>query len=149
MQRLRQRLRGERGSVAVEFALIVPVFLVLVYGGLSFGMAMSAKSVVTEAAADGARAAIGVPTASAAQVAKDYANQVLNNEGIAYKTYGSVNATLSTAGDGTCGPSLTAQCITVSISYPYSSHPALPNLPGFGLILPSTLNATYTVEVTP
>jgi len=148
MQRLRQRLRGERGSVAVEFALIVPVFLVLVYGGITLGMAMSAKSVITEAAADGARAAIGVPTASAATVAQNEAQQVLSNEG--YKTPPtSVSATLSVAGSGTCGSSLTAQCVTVTISYPYSAHPALPNLPGFGLILPSTINATYTVEVTP
>ena len=149
MQRLRRRLRGDRGSVAVEFALIVPVFLILVYGGLSFGLAMSAKSIVTEAAADGARAAIGVPPASAVTVAENVAQQVLDNEGNAYRSYAVVSAKLSVANDGTCGSSQTAQCITVTISYPYSAHPAIPNAPGLGLVLPSNINATYTVEVTP
>ncbi|MGH2719138.1 MAG: TadE/TadG family type IV pilus assembly protein [Actinomycetota bacterium] len=157
MQRLRRRLRGDRGSVAVEFAIILPVFLILVYGGLSFGLAMSAKSIVTEAAADGARAAIGQSTAvaqgqtySAAElVAQNEAEQVLNNEGTGYKTYAVVTPTQSIAGDGTCGSSLSAVCVTVSISFPYSAHPAIPNAPGLGLVLPTNVNAAYTVEVTP
>lgn len=71
----------DRGSVAVEMALILPIFLLLVYGGLSFGLAMSAKGVITEAAAEGARAAVGAPAGGAGQCegwTQAAANQAVN-----------------------------------------------------------------------
>ncbi|MEA5453434.1 TadE family protein [Sinomonas sp. JGH33] len=45
----------ERGAVAVEFALVLPVLLVLVLGIIDFGRLFSAQQTLTYAARSGAR----------------------------------------------------------------------------------------------
>jgi Flp pilus assembly protein TadG len=47
------RREGERGAVAVELALILPIFLLFVYGGITFGMVLSLKQLVTQGASEG------------------------------------------------------------------------------------------------
>ena len=51
----RRRLRGERGQTLVEFALILPVFLVLVLGMLDFGSAYNIHNDMTQLAGEAAR----------------------------------------------------------------------------------------------
>lgn len=48
-------LRAERGAVAVEFAILLPVFLLLVCGIMDFGHAFYMKQVITNASREGAR----------------------------------------------------------------------------------------------
>jgi len=52
--------RGESGEALVEFALILPIMLVLSLGMLDFGRAFHAKSLVDQAAREGCR--IGIVT---------------------------------------------------------------------------------------
>ena len=47
--------RSEQGAIAVEFAILLPVFLLLVFGICDFGHAYYMKQVVTNASRDGAR----------------------------------------------------------------------------------------------
>ena len=54
----RMRLRGERGGVAVEFAMIAVVLLMIVFGIIEFGILMFDKHVLTNASREGARAGI-------------------------------------------------------------------------------------------
>ena len=54
MNRLRG-WRGDRGAAAVEFALILPVFLLLVLGMIEFARAYNVQISVTNAAREGAR----------------------------------------------------------------------------------------------
>jgi Flp pilus assembly protein TadG len=51
------RLRRERGAVAVEFALILPVLVLFVVGAIEFGRAFSQYQVFQGAAREGARCA--------------------------------------------------------------------------------------------
>jgi Flp pilus assembly protein TadG len=46
---------GEKGQSLVEFALVLPVFLILVFGILEFGVIMMDQIHLTNAANDGAR----------------------------------------------------------------------------------------------
>ena len=48
-------LQSERGSVAVEFALLVPVLLLILFGIINFGVLMYNQAVITNAAREGAR----------------------------------------------------------------------------------------------
>ncbi|MBU1275881.1 MAG: pilus assembly protein [Proteobacteria bacterium] len=57
MMRLFRRLISERGSVAVEFALFLPVFLLLVFAVVELGSAWYAKQMLVNASRDGARMA--------------------------------------------------------------------------------------------
>ena len=50
-----QRLRDERGASAVEFAMILPLLLVLVLGIPEFGRAFQVQSTLSAAAREGVR----------------------------------------------------------------------------------------------
>src|SRR5581483_10670738 len=53
-------IRAERGQAAVEFALVLPLLLVLLLGIVQFGIAFSHYVTLTDAARVGARKAITV-----------------------------------------------------------------------------------------
>ncbi len=56
MRRLMYRLRrSERGASAVEFAMILPILIVLVVGIAEFGRAFQVKSTLAAAAREGVR----------------------------------------------------------------------------------------------
>lgn len=58
LNRLRQLLRrghGEEGAAAVEFALILPLLILLVLGGMDLGHAYYLKHLITTASREGAR----------------------------------------------------------------------------------------------
>jgi Flp pilus assembly protein TadG len=48
-------LRGERGSIAVEFAILAPLFLLLVFGIIDFGHALYMQQMVSNGSREGAR----------------------------------------------------------------------------------------------
>lgn len=76
------RRRGqEAGSSAVEFALIAPVFLLLVFGAIGYGIYFGAAHSIQQLAADAARAAVAGLSGSE-RVA--LANAFLANNGGAY-----------------------------------------------------------------
>ncbi|MGB8382597.1 MAG: TadE family protein, partial [Dermatophilaceae bacterium] len=50
--------RRERGAAAIEFALLLPVFLLVIAGIVDFGRAFFTQIELTNAAREGARAAV-------------------------------------------------------------------------------------------
>lgn len=54
--RAKEQTHSQKGSVLVEFALILPVFLTLLAGMISFSFALYNKTVLTMATREGARA---------------------------------------------------------------------------------------------
>lgn len=54
---MRKGWRGgsERGATAVEFALVLPLLLIIVFGIIDFGRAINAQITITQAAREGAR----------------------------------------------------------------------------------------------
>lgn len=57
MRRFHRRARGSRGAALVEAAFITPVFALLIFGILEFGLAFRDYLTVANASRDGARAA--------------------------------------------------------------------------------------------
>jgi Flp pilus assembly protein TadG len=55
------RRRGERGASLVEFVLIMPVLLIIVFGGITAALAYEHKADVSHAVRDGARYGATVP----------------------------------------------------------------------------------------
>ena len=49
--------RGDRGAAAVEFALVMPLLLLLVFGIIDFGRAYNMQIMLTQAAREGVRVA--------------------------------------------------------------------------------------------
>jgi Flp pilus assembly protein TadG len=59
-----RRGAGDRGAAAVEFALCLPILLLLVFGIIDFGRALNAQITLTQAAREGVRlAALGFSNA--------------------------------------------------------------------------------------
>lgn len=93
---------ADRGAAAVEFALVLPLFLVLVFGIVEFGRGYHTKTTLTHAAREGARVAalnIGDPVQAARQAAPSL------NQGLLQV---SVSASPCTVG----------QPVSVTVTYP-------------------------------
>ncbi len=132
----------------MEFAFVSLLLMFLIYGIAAFGILLSTKNTITHAASEGARSALSVsdlPTATAntrridqvkATVAKDLAWMGSNYDPA------DVNAAI-----GNCSASDTTQCITVTITYPWSTRPLIPMAPGMGLAMPNTVSATAVVRI--
>src|SRR5262249_40588997 len=53
---------GDRGATAVEFALLFPLLMLIVFGIIDFGRVLNAQITLTQAAREGARLdALGMP----------------------------------------------------------------------------------------
>lgn len=130
----RRTRRNQSGAAAVEFALVVGLFIFILYGLIDFGMILSTKQRITNAAAEGARAAVG-QTSSATAISAATARVLA-----AGLPAGAYTPTYSTAA---CGSN---QCITVTITYDLSGHPVVPPAPGLGLVTPNTITSTAVVQ---
>ncbi|WP_051366588.1 TadE family protein [Hamadaea tsunoensis] len=84
MKRVRLRRVSDRGASAVEFALVAPVMLLLVFGIIDFGRLFNAQITLTEAAREGARAAAVTPgdTGRRSSAAHRRVNEVAGGTGI-------------------------------------------------------------------
>ena len=71
MTRSGQPTNGERGAALVEFAIILPILLTLVFGIIEFGRGYNVKVEVTGGVREGARAlALGKTSAEAKQAVR-------------------------------------------------------------------------------
>lgn len=155
-RRLRAQGR-ERGAAAVEFALVVPILLVLLFGIIGYGYMLSFRQAVSQGAAEGARAAAvkpsGTATATLQTVMRAAVDDALGSYGVRcngtsleHKSGASwVSAGSCTLTVAACTNNATATCATVALSYTYSDDPLLPKIP---LVpLPDTLDYTTSVEI--
>jgi hypothetical protein len=58
MMRAYKRLRSESGASAVEFALLLPVLMLILFGIIEFGLALHRQAILTNASREGARLGI-------------------------------------------------------------------------------------------
>jgi Flp pilus assembly protein TadG len=129
---------SDRGGAAVEFAFVLPVFLLVVFGVIEYGWYFHNTHVVTFAAHEGARAGTmanldpNAPGAQAAAIisAKAAAEAVMADGNV---TPQGVTAAVTAVGGVTA--------VQVDIVYPYRG------LSGFGAIaLPPTVRAHALVR---
>ncbi len=55
---MRRKNRNQRGTAAIEFALVLPILVLLVLGIIEFSVALYDKAVITNASREGARTGI-------------------------------------------------------------------------------------------
>lgn len=79
--------RAERGAAAVEFALLLPLLVLLVFGIVEFGLALHRQQVLATASREGARVGIrqGAPRPTAGDIERASRN-VLTQAGVAGAT---------------------------------------------------------------
>jgi len=140
----------------VEFAFVVVLLIALLYGIISYGLILAAQTTITQAAADGARAGI-VESSSAALIGPPCTTSACR------VSESQAGSDVGWLGKGTCGTSGTTitcvstevpcpsnnnnECLTVTVDYNYSSNPLFPELPGMGVITPSTISSSDTLQM--
>lgn len=110
------RWNAERGSQIIEFALVLPLLMVLVFGIVDFSLALYDKAVITNASREGARAGIVAVTP---RLSEDQIKDIVWNYcGGRLITFGNVafgrDDITVTGEQGASGADL-----TVAIQYPY------------------------------
>jgi len=154
---LRSRRRDEKGTSLVEFSLIVTLLGVLLLGIIVFGMLLSKRQVLTQATAEGARAA----------VAYQYSANPLDTSLLEAEAENRVNESLE-AIDRTCnvGPTTcdfdvypcgsspptpatgSGDCLVVTVEIDVKgSDPLVPSISVFSPFLPSTMSSKFTVTL--
>ncbi len=134
------RDRRARGQSLVEFALVVPVFLMIAFGTIDFGLAFDASMNITSAAREGARFGVTNPSTSAITTkVRDVAGN-LNNSRL------TISVSCRTAAGAACPGGMsgattgTTLVVTVNYSYPMITPIA------FGTVIPLSSTAQMRVE---
>jgi len=127
MASLRERCRSERGAELIEFALVLPVLLLITCGIFDFGFLFQRYEVLTNAAREGARMA-SLP---------GYTETDVQNRVNAYLTAGGVPgvATTSRVFSSVTAGGRTFNVATVTVTYTYEYSFVGPIMSLFGTAL--------------
>jgi Flp pilus assembly protein TadG len=134
--------KKRRGAAAVEFAVVAPVLIMLVFGMIEFGRAIMVQQVIVNASREGARTAV-IEGASLADVNGAITAQLdaatIADRTIAFRVNGSTvsDPTVGSAGDS----------VSVDISVNYADITWLPSpsyLGGTQLQATSVMRREYT-----
>lgn len=128
-------MKKNKGSAAVEFALVMPVLIVLVFGIIEFGLALYDKAVITNASREGARAGIvfretPMTDGELTSLINDYCQDKL----VTFGSDTNVRTTITREG------ALSGDDLTVTVAYKYDYLV----LPGFISALSGGLNLNAT-----
>jgi Flp pilus assembly protein TadG len=109
--------RNRRATAAVEFAIVAPVFLLLVFGMIEYGRMVMVQQIITNASREGARTAVldGATTASV--------ETAVNN----YLSSGSISGATVTVSPNPPSSAQYGDPVTVTVSVPFSQVSWLPS----------------------
>lgn len=137
--------RDDTGAAAVEFALVLPLLLLLVFGIISYGYMLSFRQALSQGAAEGARAA------AVALVNEDKESLALQAANEAIGTYQNIKcnegAMVCSVTVDPCNANGDPAYANVTMTYAYKDEPLTPAFPGLGLTMPDKLSYTASAEV--
>jgi len=130
--------------------MVIGPFVLILYGLICFGMLLAVKQSVTNAAAEGARAAIGAQPVGAEtvdqaqmRVAAARVTGSLGWLGSHYVQARDVVVDVPAYCSGSSGP----KCIHVKVTYPWTGNELIPPAPGLASITPSKIVSEARVQV--
>ena len=110
---MRSKSSSQKGASAVEFALILPLLMLILWGIIEFSLLLYNKQVITNASREGARAGI---VAQNPRVTDGEIVGVVNSYCATYLvTFGGGVLSVTTGAPGTSF----GQPLTVTVTYPY------------------------------
>jgi len=127
--------KREDGQSLVEFALVVPIFLLVLFSIVDFGMAFHAWITVTNSAREGAR--VGAVRASSADIEQRVRDTATSLD------QANLSVGITNAGG------LPGESVVVDVSYDYSLMTPLADLLNMvsGGTIPDTLNLDSTADM--
>jgi Flp pilus assembly protein TadG len=79
-------IRGQKGAAAIEFAIVLPVLVLLLFGTIEFGLLLYNQQVMTNASREGAR--FGIVSQTPRKTSQEISNVVANYCGGRLITFG-------------------------------------------------------------
>jgi Flp pilus assembly protein TadG len=129
---------GELGQAVAEFALVIPIFLLLVFAIVDFGMGLYSWITVTNAAREGARlGTVGADEASITARVRDTVGN-LDNADLTVDVTNCVSGCLTTGDPG--------ESVSVHVDYQY--HLITPISSILNLVSGGTIGPTLTFDAT-
>src|SRR5437868_787860 len=113
-----KRQSCRRGAAVVEFAIVAPVFLIMITGIMELGRAIVVRQLLTDASREGARIG-GYDTTTSTSTVTTAVNSYLSNVGISGATTTVSPNPPSLANDG--------QSVSVTVSIPFTNVSYLPS----------------------
>jgi Flp pilus assembly protein TadG len=131
--KMHARLRSETGASAVEFALLLPLLMMILFGIIEFGFALYRQAVLTNASREGARLGIvqSIPAITTGQI---------NTAVDTYLTAAGINP--ANVGRTIIPGAVTGAPVRVTLTLPYT----FVVLPGLTSVAPS-INLTAWTEM--
>lgn len=105
-----RQIHNQKGVAAVEFALVLPLLVILTFGIIEFSICLYDKAVITNASREGARAGIlfGVPRPTNTDIG-NVVNNYCQNRLITFGSSNPVTTTILRGGTGATGDPLKVQ----------------------------------------
>jgi Flp pilus assembly protein TadG len=110
------RKKGQRGAAVVEFAVIAPLLLVIIFGIIEFGVYFFDKAVITNASREGARTGIVYGGPSVPRVSDDDIEAVVmkyEDSLISFHDDDDLDISISRSGNSS------GDTLTVRVEYPF------------------------------
>jgi len=146
----RRQYRTQRGATAIEFAIVFPVFFMVLYGIVQYGMIFAAQQTLTLAAEEGARAALQYQaadgTVSGSLSARATVAQATCADMVGWVAQmADVDpATICAATQVSARCLQSMYCVQVTTAFPYGSKPLMPKVL---LPVPASIGSTATVQL--
>lgn len=155
------RSGDERGAALVEFVFAFGVMAIFLSGIITFGIVLAAKQTITQAASEGARAAVTEPYTEADLAVPEDSLPVKAALAQAERSLGWLDRTCDADGDAMeCEATLfkcptdpgdpdspLRDCISVTVIFDYKTDPIIPVMPFIDAALPDTISATAVVAL--
>jgi Flp pilus assembly protein TadG len=137
-------LKDQKGAAAVEFAIVLPLLMMMLFGIIEFSIAFYDKAMITNASREGARSGIVLKAGSREDAVEDAEIESVINDFLTDKliTLGASNVpAVAITRDGFS----TGDSLTVTVTYIYDYYV----IPGFvaGITGPVTLDATTIMKM--
>ncbi len=116
MKKMIKRLRCQKGVAAIEFAIVLPLLMMIVFGIIEFGLLMYDKQVITNASREGARIGISDVVVFDADIEAVVGNYIASNL-ITFGTTPTSPVTTIEPADRT--GMVFGQDVTVTVTYNY------------------------------
>jgi Flp pilus assembly protein TadG len=128
----------DRGAAAVEFALVVPVLILLIFGSIEFGLAVQARTMIGNAAREGVR------VASLGGTVADVSAHAIGALGPLSGSNPQVAFTCVTSGNSSCNPNAPGKnsVATVVVTVNYTGITGM-----FPQLTNTTLTATSVMRI--
>jgi TadE-like protein len=146
----RRRASGDDGTALVEFAFIMNILFLFLYGIIGFGLLLSFRQNLVQSAAEGARAgavAPNTPPGNPTVAALTAVSRSVDQYG---RTCGTPALTC-VAQPAPCDPppATVPECMTVTLTYHYDVDPLLPQIPIISQFLPDEIKVSSTAQMNP